>query len=190
MSTDSAVLSQARYLQGIQNEDGEWGLDTGYPSSPTNTAEVLTGLQAATADVTAEVEQKATEFLERNQIPEGGWGSRSQRGQASIGRTASTAWAIRALSKCTPSDEIAASLDVAWDYLLEQQESYGEWIECGNKVPSVTATCRALRALVAARWPDKRQERTEAINRGLTWLSVIQREGRIGLPFLIAAIAR
>lgn len=180
MSTDSVVLSQAHYLHEVQNDDGGWGIEAGYPSSPTNTAEALTGLHAATAPVPAAVERRAVGFLLEHQNRAGGWGSRTQRGPAGTCRTLPTAWAIRALSLCAPSEPAGAALDRAWGYLLAQQSSSGAWVEFGSAVQSVTATCHALHALLSARWTSDPQRRAESIDRGLTWLGEIQRDGRVG----------
>lgn len=184
MSTDTVVLSQARFLQSIQNDDGGWGIEGGYPSSPTNTAEVLTGLQAACAPVAPQVEARAAAFLLRQQNPAGGWGSRARSGQAGTSRTLPTAWAARALSTCRTTDQISASLDAARQYLLSQQQSSGAWVEFGGAVESVTATCHALHALLAAAPSGDPQRSTEAIDRGLAWLGEVQREGRIGYTAL------
>ncbi len=180
MSTDSVVLSQAQYLYEIQNEDGGWGIEAGYPSSPTNTAEALTGLQAVAAPLPPAVERRAVDFLLEHQTAAGGWGSRTPRGPAGACRTLPTAWAIRALSLCPPAEASAVALDRAWRYLLAQQRSSGAWVEFGSAVQSVTATCHALHALLSGRWTGDPRRRAETIDRGLTWLGEIQRDGRIG----------
>lgn len=180
MSTDSVVLSQARFLQKIQNDDGGWGIEAGYPSSPTNTAEALTGLHAAAAAVAAQVEAKAVAFLLQQQNPAGGWGSRSRSAPAALSRTLPTAWALRALSRCTATAPVNAALEAAWGCLLAQQQSSGAWVETAGAVESVTATCHALHALLAGRWTLAAPTRQESIDRGLTWLGEVQREGRIG----------
>ncbi len=126
-------------LFGRQNLDGAWGPDTGYVSSPTDTALVLRALMAA-GQLSAPKLSEAVNFLKLNQNLDGGWGGGPQA--SDIQTTANVLLAFAPLR--VPYElNLVVQQGLAWIY--QQQRSDGGFGEDASTIYDTAAVLMVLK---------------------------------------------
>jgi len=140
---DPQIARAVRFLIGAQEQDGSWfgrwGVNHIY-----GTAEVLVALRAVRHDMARPEVERAADWIESVQNPDGGWGERCDsyhrpdtrgRGESTPSQTA---WAMLGLVAAGRWDSRALALGA--DYLLAAQKDDGTWEEryfTGTGFPSV-----------------------------------------------------
>jgi squalene-hopene/tetraprenyl-beta-curcumene cyclase len=185
-----------RWLLGLQNSDGGvptfcrgWGRLPFDRSTPEITAHALTAwslwrdrLPASLTGAVDRATQRALQYLQREQHPDGAWvplwfGSQHVRDEQNP--TYGTARVVATLSCChtNAGDALHASAarGVAW--LVAAQNADGGWGAATGVPSTVEETGQAVRALSAARTaaaligPDVAASVSAAIDRGTRWIA-------------------
>jgi squalene/oxidosqualene cyclase-like protein len=127
---ERAVRSGKQYLLGQQRADGSfegsWGICFTY-----GTWFGIEGLRAAGLEHGAEPIQRACEFLEGKQLPDGGWGETAESNytrqyvHAESGQAVMTSWALLGLIQGGRADSTSVQRGVR--FLIERQEADGSF---------------------------------------------------------------
>ncbi len=127
---ERAIQRGAEYLISSQRTDGSWVGSWGICFTY-GTWFGVWGLRAAGLDASHPAVQKACDFIESQQLPDGGWGEHAESCRlgrpvhTETGQAVMTSWALLALAAGGRTGSASARRGVR--FLLDRQESDGTW---------------------------------------------------------------